>query len=177
MDHFAEQLVKKHHSSKDDLKRAAIIGAAAVITLVSVWLLLSGFALAIVLPVCAIWAAVYLVKLQSIEYEYSCTNGSLDIDKIMGQDKRKSMLTVEVSTFRVYGKVGEVEESDGDLTTFSVMGESLMGGDDAGEDYYAEFEHPEHGNACLYFTPDANLREAIEPYLSRELKRRRGGAR
>jgi hypothetical protein len=177
MDHFAEQLVKKHHSSKDDLKRAAIIGAAAVITLVSVWLLLSGFALAIVLPVCAIWAAVYLVKMQSIEYEYSCTNGSLDIDKIMGQDKRKSMLSVHVGTFTVFGKVGEVKESDEDMTTFSAMGISLMGEEDANDNdtYYAEFEHPEHGRCCLYFCPDARMREAIEPYLSRELKRQRGG--
>lgn len=177
MDQFAEQLVKKYHSSKDDLHRALIIAAAAVITVVSVLLLFGGFPLAIVLPVCAIWAAYYFVKMQSIEYEYSCTNGELDIDKIMGQNRRKSMLSVQVGTFTVYGRAGEVTESDAEMTTFSAMGESLMGGQDDAEPYYAEFEHPDHGKCCLYFCPDSRLREALEPFLSRELRRTLGGNR
>jgi hypothetical protein len=68
MDHFAEQLVKKYHSSKDDLKRALIIAAAAVLTLISVLLVFMGFPLALVLPICAIWAAVYLIKLQNVDF-------------------------------------------------------------------------------------------------------------
>ena len=178
MDHFAEQLVKKYHSSKDDLKRALIIAAAAVLTLISVLLVFMGFPLALVLPVCAIWAAVYLIKLQNVEYEYSCTNGELDIDKILGQDKRKSMLSINVGSFTVFGKAGEVPESDEDMTTFSAMGLSLMGDDDAEKPaYYAEFEHPEHGKCCLYFSPDEKMIEAILPFLSRELKRQMGGQR
>ncbi len=178
MDHFAEQLVKKYHSSKDDLKRALIIAGAAVITLVSVLLVFMGFPLALVLPVCAIWAAFYLVKLQSVEYEYSCTNGELDIDKILGQDKRKPMLSVNVGTFTAFGKAGEVAESDDIATTFSAMGISLMDAEQTeNPTYYAEFEHPDHGKCCLYFSPDERMIEAIEPFLSRELKRQRGGQR
>lgn len=179
MDQFAEQLVKKYHSSKDDLKRALIIAAAAAVTLLSVLLVIIGFPLALILPVCAIWAAWYFLKLQNVEYEYSCTNGELDIDKILGQDKRKSMLSVQVSTFTVFGKSGEVPESDAEMTTFSAMGTSMMGDEEETDDtpYYAEFEHPDHGKCCLYFSPDARMREAIEPFLSRELKRQRGGTR
>lgn len=177
MDQFAEQLVKKYHSSKDDVKRALIITAAIIITAVSVLLVLTGFPLALVLPVCAIWAAYYLVKMQSVEYEYSCTNGELDIDKILGQNKRKSMLSVKISTFTAYGKAGEAPESNGDMTTFSAMGESLMASGDEGETYYAEFDHPDHGKCCLYFSPDANMRAVIEPFLPRELKRSLGGTR
>ena len=177
MDHFAEQLVKKFHSSKDDIKKALIIAGAAVICLLAVLLTFMGFPLALILPVGAVWGAWYLLKLSNVEYEYSCTNGELDIDKIMGQDKRKSMLSVRVGTFTVFGKAGEVKESDEEMTTFSAMGISLMSEEDANDNdtYYAEFEHPEHGRCCLYFCPDARLREAIEPYLSRELKRQRGG--
>ncbi len=177
MDQFAEQLVKKHHSSKDDLKRAVIITAAIVISLFSVLLVCMGFPLALVLPVCVIWAAYYLVKMQNVEYEYSCTNGELDIDKILGQNRRKSMLSVQISAFTAYGRAGETPESDGDMTTFSAMGQSLMGGQEENETYYAEFDHPEYGRCCLYFSPDANMRSVIEPFLSRELKRARGGAR
>ncbi len=177
MDHFAEQLVKKYHSSKDDLNRALIIAAAVVITVVSILLVLAGFPLALVLPVCAIWAAIYLMKMQRVEYEYSCTNGELDIDKILGQTKRKPLLSVNVGAFTAFGKAGEVKESEDDMTTFSAMGTSLMGGEEEIPAYYAEFEHPEHGKCCLYFNPDENLREAMAPYFSRDLKRQLGGAR
>ncbi|MBR3630926.1 MAG: hypothetical protein IKN55_10735 [Oscillospiraceae bacterium] len=176
MDQFAEMLVKKLPSSKDDLKRALIITGAAVITLGAVALVFIGYPLALVLPVCAIWAAVYLMRMTNVEYEYSVTNGSLDIDKILGQNKRRSMLSIDVGSFTVYGRAGEVSESDAEMTTFLAGGVSLMGEDDDAEEYYAEFDHPEHGKCCLYFTPDSRFREALEPFLSRtlrqELKRR-----
>lgn len=175
MDQFAEQLVKKYHSSADDVKRMGIIAAAVIVTLGSVALVLIGFPLALVLPVCAIWAALYFLKLLDVEYEYSCTNGCLDIDKIMGQTKRRSLLSVEVRTFTLYGKAEETKGSEDDMTTFSAMGLSLMGTDEEPETYYAEFEHPDYGKCCLYFSPDAKLRAAIEPYLSRELKRQMRG--
>lgn len=171
MDQFAEQLVKKYHSTSDDVKRTCIVVVTILVCAVSVLLICMGFTLALILPVCAVWAAVYLLKLQHVEYEYSCTNGSLDIDKIMGQNKRRSMLSVDVSSFTVYGKVGIVPESDAEMTTFSVMGVSLMGTEEESEEYYAEFEHPDYGKCCLYFSPDSRLREALEPFLSRELKR------
>lgn len=178
MDHFAEQLVRKYHSSQDDLKKALIITGAAVISLLALVFAFLGFPLALILPVGAVWGAWYLLKLSHVEYEYSCTNGELDIDKIMGQDKRKSMLSVNVGTFTVFGKAGEVRESDGDMTTFSAMGLSLMGQEDADDNdtYYAEFEHPEYGSCCLYFCPDARMREAMQPYFSRDLKRNPGGS-
>ena len=88
MDQFAEQLVRKYHSPKDDLKRAGIIAGAVLVCIISVLLVLMGYPIALVLPVCAVWLAWYLLKLQNVEYEYSCTNGVLDIDKILGQDKR-----------------------------------------------------------------------------------------
>lgn len=170
MDQFAEQLVKKTPNSKDDLKRGLIVTGAAVITLGSAALVFLGYPLAMVLPVCAIWGAIYLFRMTNVEYEYSVTNGCLDIDKILGQNKRKPMLSVEVSAFSRYGRSKDVSESDADMTTFLAGGISLMGEDDDAEEYYAEFDHPEHGKCCLYFTPDSRFREALEPYLSRTLR-------
>ena len=83
MDQFAEQLVRKYHSAKDDLKRVGIIAGTVVICIFSVLLVMIGYPIALVLPVCAIWLAWYLLRLQNVEYEYSCTNGTLDIDKIL----------------------------------------------------------------------------------------------
>lgn len=169
MDRIAEQLVRKSHTTEDDVKKIVLIAAAVLLTLGTLFVTFTIAPIAVVLPVGIIYLAIYLYKLLSVEYEYTCTNGTLDIDKILGQTKRVEMLTIEVSAFTVYGKAGECAESNEELTTYSAVGESMMG-DDTAETYYAEFEHPENGKCCLYFTPDARMREAIEPFLSRTLR-------
>ena len=165
MDKFAEQLIH--------MKRACIIIITITVSIISVLLVFRGIPLAVILPVCAIWAAWYFLKMLNVEYEYSCTNGILDIDKIFGQSKRKNMLSIDVRNFTAYGKAGTCPEEsidDGSITIFTALGISLMGEEDDAEEYYAEFEHPEHGKCCLYFNPDSNFREALEPFLSRDLK-------
>lgn len=177
MDSFAEQLVKKQNTTKDDMKRACIIIIAITVTIISVLLVCMGITIAVILPVCAIWALYYFLKMLGVEYEYSCTNGILDIDKILGKSKRKEMLSIEVKNFTVYGRAGACpeEEDDNELTIFSAVGIPVTGVQNDAEEYYAEFEHPEYGKCCLYFTPNAELRSALEPFLSRELKKQLGG--
>ena len=173
MDKFAEQLVKKQESTKDTMKRACIIVSAVAITVIALVLTAMGMGIALILPVCAVWAAWYFLKMLNVEYEYSCTNGTLDIDKILGQSKRKTLLSVEVKTFTVYGKAGlcpEEAREDETITTFSALGISMMEEADDAEEYYAEFEHPDYGKCCLYFNPDSHFREALEPFLAREVK-------
>ena len=172
MDQFAEQLVRRIPDSRDEIRRAAYIVSAVAVTAVSVLLVITGFPLALILPVCAIAGCVYLLRMMQTEYEYTCTNGTLDIDKILGQSRRIPMLSVEVSAFTAYGPAGEADaEAPDDLTTFSAVGVSLMGGDDAdAKTFYAEFDPPDHGKCCLYFCPDARLRGAIEPFLPKGLR-------
>lgn len=173
MDKFAEQLVKKTNSTKDDMKRACIIIVAVTVTLVSLLLIVMGMTVAILLPVGVGFGAWYFLKMMYTEYEYSCTNGTLDITKILGQSKRKELLSIEVRNFTAYGKVGdcpEEQKEDSSMTIFSAMGVSMMREDDDTEEYYAEFPHPEYGKCCLYFNPNSSFREALEPFLSREVK-------
>lgn len=176
MDLFAEQLVVKIPTTSDDVKRAATIVVTVMTVIGSLVLTLMGLTIALLLAVGAVAAAVYLMKMSHVEYEYACTNGSLDIDKILGQDKRREMLSVEIKDFTLYGKASDCEMSDTVMTTFSAVGyppEGSGGTEDTEEmleEYYAEFEHPDHGKCGLYFTPNLRMREAIEPFLRRELK-------
>ncbi len=172
MDRIAEQLVRKSHTSQDDIKKIALLAAAIILTAGTLFVTIAIAPIAIVLPFGIIYLAVYFYKLLKVEYEYTCTNGTLDIDKILGQTKRVEMLTIEVSAFTVYGKAGECTASDEELTTYSAIGESLMG-DETAEMYYAEFDHPDNGKCCLYFNPDARMREALEPFLPRTLRYQR----
>ena len=104
MDQFAEQLVKKNNTSQDDLKKGLLIAGAVLLTLFSLYLTFFVAPIAVVLPVGIVYLAIYLLKIQNVEYEYSCTNGTFDIDKILGQTKRVNMLSIDVSAFTMYGK-------------------------------------------------------------------------
>lgn len=172
MDQFAEQLVKKNNTSQDDLKKGLLIAGAVLLTLFSLYLTFFVAPIAVVLPVGIIYLAIYLLKIQNVEYEYSCTNGTFDIDKILGQTKRVNMLSIDVSAFTMYGKADACTASQDDMTTFSAVGVSMMGDEEDAEEYYAEFDHPEHGKCCLYFTPDGRMRGAIEPFLPRTLRKK-----
>ncbi len=169
MDQFAEQLVKKQSTSMDELKKMCIIAGTVILTVVSLYLAFTVIPIAAVLPILFIYLGIYFFKMCSVEYEYSCTNGTLDIDKILGRSKRVSLLSVEVSAFTVFGRADECENADG-ITTFSATGLSLMETDEEPVTYYAEFEHPDHGKCCLFFTPDERMRETIIPFLPRKLR-------
>ncbi len=169
MDHFAEQLVKKQSTTFDELKKVLIIAGTVLLTLITLYLSFTSIPIAIVLPVGFVYLGVYLFRMSNTEYEYSCTNGTLDIDKILGQSKRVSMLSVEVSSFLAFGYAHEAEETEG-ITTFSAVGIPFAGSESAPQNYYADFDHEEHGRCRLLFTPEEKLIEAMTPFLPRKLR-------
>ena len=52
----------------------------------------------------------FYVQNTDVEYEYTFTNGELDIDKIIAKKRRKSLVSVDISKFADFGKY---EDSSG----------------------------------------------------------------
>lgn len=105
-DIFKEQLVAKKRTPKDGIITILIIIAAVVVV----------FAVSLFIPQAFLFAAVivafgayWFIQRQNIEYEYTFTNGDLDIDKIINKSKRKRILTVSVKDFEV---MAHVEDKD-----------------------------------------------------------------
>ena len=89
MDHFAEYLVQKRPTSQDRLKQGLIVAAAVVLSvLIGAISVLTGWLFLLVLVIGAIYGAYYLLTGCYTEYEYTVTNGELDVDKIAGRRKR-----------------------------------------------------------------------------------------
>ena len=104
MDHFAEYLVQKRPTSQDRLKQGLIVAAAVVLSvLIGAISVLTGWLFLLVLVIGAIYGAYYLLTGCYTEYEYTVTNGELDVDKIVGKRKRSHLLTVPVSKFTGFG--------------------------------------------------------------------------
>lgn len=173
MDNFAEQLVKKNETSSDKLKRVVmtVIGTAAALLL----LLLSALQLqnglvatvGIILSVAAAFGTFHLVQSSMVEYEYTFTNGELDIDKIIAKKKRSEMLTVNVRKFTAFGKYEDGMEETEDMTVV------LVSDNIAEHEYYADFEHEEYGVTRLVFAPNekmlSNIRKSLPAKLRAEL--------
>ncbi len=91
MDTFVEQIVVKRKGGKEIAIIIGVVFAALLIAAVSV-LFLGAFALLIIAG--AGYGAWWLITSQNIEFEYSVTNGDIDIDQIVAQRKRRRIVSV-----------------------------------------------------------------------------------
>lgn len=105
-----------------------------------------------------------LVQGRYVEYEYTFTNGELDIDKIIAQKKRKELLTVEVRNFSDFGKYSDDMEETEDMTVVYATDNIIS------NEYYADFEHKEYGRTRLIFVPDERMLENIKKFLPAKLR-------
>lgn len=170
MDNFAEQLVKKQYGSSDKIKKMfiAIGGIAATVILALISLMASGLLMLIglLLAIGATVGTFLLLQNMDVEYEYTFTNGELDIDKIIAKKKRKEMITVTVNKFTDFGKYEEAEDEPSDMTVVFASDNILSG------EYYADFTHEEYGSTRLVFSPDEKMLDNIKRALPGALRRK-----
>ena len=110
MDNFAEQLVKKNETSGDKTRRvlmvivgilfALALAALAVLQLRTPLIALLG----LILAVAAGYGTFHIVQNTFVEYEYTFTNGELDVDKIIAKKKRREMISTSAREFTAFGK-------------------------------------------------------------------------
>lgn len=164
-DHFTECLVKKIPDSSDNLKKFLIILAAVVFAAGTIFIsFATHFYLILIITIALFYGLYYFIKGMSIEYEYTFTNGELDIDKIMGQRKRQHLITVEAEKFEAFDKMsGDIPEKP-NATLF-------LCSDNTGEgEYYADLTTEEYGETRIIFTPTEKMVSYIEDSLSPILK-------
>ena len=174
MDNFAEQLVKKELTKSDKTHNIIILilGIFMVLFFLSTSVLTIGrgglFAFIGVILALA-FGFLTFSKLQNtkVEYEYTFTNGELDIDKIIAQKKRKEMLTVQVGKFTDFGRYNENAPEEPDDMTVVFATNNIVS-----QEYYADFQHEEYGKTRLVFCPDERMMENITRALPNILKNR-----
>lgn len=161
MDSYAEQLVYRYPTSKDNLKKfltyAASVAIAVLVIVLSMSTVLSS--LGFLLGAGIVWLGYYLGSKQYTEYEYLITNGEIDVDKIVGKSKRSRLLTVKVSTFTAFGELTDDVKDDESLTLVLASENTGVG------DWYADFESESYGKTRLIFTPNQQFLDCVKPYL------------
>ncbi|MBR5682878.1 MAG: hypothetical protein IKW96_06325 [Ruminococcus sp.] len=169
MDNFAEQLVKKNETNADKTRRIAMLIVGILFTLALLLLaLLAGRPLVMFLGFALAAASGYgtyhFVQNTYVEYEYTFTNGDLDVDKIIAKKKRREMLSTSIRQFTDFGKYEDGMEESADMTV-------IMATDNiASHEYYADFTDETVGSARLIFVPDERMLENIRKFLPAKLR-------
>ncbi len=168
MDSVAEQIVSKRESDSDKIKRYLyFIGGPAlgiVLAILSRVSMQLSFLLGIA-AAAAIIGGIYLGLNTSTEYEYSVVNGEIDIDKIIAQKKRQSMVSFSATAFTAFGKyTDDTPETDGSVVTIMAIGDNGL------DLYYGDFSSDSLGKCRLIFTPNSRILEGIKQYLRTPLK-------
>ena len=157
MDRFLEEAVSKRNRALDEILYYASLVLMIVTGVLGFLFLQSVMAAglgALIPAVVMIGIAVYLWFTHDkfrTEYEYTFTNGELDIDKIIAKKKRSEMLTVNVRKFTAFGKYEDGMEETEDMTIL------LVSDNIASHEYYADFEHEDYGKTRLVFCPNEKM--------------------
>lgn len=95
MDAFVEQIVKKKKGGKEiGIIVGSLILLAVLLFLVYFFLIPYIRQFFIILAAAAIYGEWWLITEQNVEYEYSVTNGDIDVDQITARRKRKRIVSV-----------------------------------------------------------------------------------
>ena len=120
--------------------------------------------LGLLLAAAAGYGTYYFVQNTYVEYEYTFTNGELDVDKIIAKKKRHEMLSTNIRQFTDFGKYDDGMDETDDMTV-------IMATDNVAEhEYYADFNDETVGKARLVFVPDDRMLENIRKFLPARLR-------
>lgn len=104
VDIFKEQLIKRNPSNTDRLIKVGVIAGVALVFFISMSII-PAFGMVITVAV-GFGAYIFLGRLKR-EYEYSFTNGELDIDVIYNRSARKRVFTGNVKNFELMAHVDD----------------------------------------------------------------------
>ncbi len=164
MDVFIEKIVKKK-ATGIDIAINILLAVAAIILFLVVFLFLGalGFLLGC-LEVYGVW---YLISSRSLEYEYSLTNGELDVDCIIAQRKRKRLASLDCREVEIFAPVNEnykreLESSGIKNKIFAVSSPNSEG------QYFCIFNDKNNGRTLLVFEPDDRMINSFKSYAPRK---------
>jgi hypothetical protein len=168
-DTFVEEAVKVIETAQDKTKKTA----ASIITLLLLVSLVTysrGF-LTIIMAILLIAMSIYTIILYSnknIEYEYDYTNGSLEIAKIINNEKRKKVVTVESNEVKMVAATDTNESLKYDHVQLKTYDCSAH--DSELKDYILVAHSEAKGNDFkVIFTPSEKLLKAMAKYNKHDI--------
>ncbi len=169
-DTFVEEAVKSRDTAVTKTKKRffpiiTVIFLLGTIGTVGVFKIIS----AVLLIIFAI-ITIIIMGNKNIEFEYDYTNGSLEIAKIINNEKRKSVVSIESSEIKMVAAAGTNESLKYDHVKLKTYDCSAH--DEEQKDYILVAHSEAKGNDFkVIFTPSDRLLSAMERYNKRDIYR------
>lgn len=165
-DIFVEEMVVCRKSLVNYLLTVLIV-IAALALVVAVWLFVPF--ISSVLIVLILFGAYLAIKFQYTEYEYSFTNGDLDIDKIQAKRKRSRVLETNHKNIKVMAPyTAEYESETKDYHVTEVIDASSS--KNAAGRWFMIVEKNDGRYVFVVIQPSKRLREAMRKYMRLRIK-------
>jgi hypothetical protein len=159
MDTFVEQIIRK---KKEPLEWLIIFGSAFAALVVS-FAIFKFISMLVPMIVLVVWGAWWIITNQNKEFEYSITNGELDIDCIIAQRRRKRLCSVTCSKVESYG-VYRPEKLVGRKFDHTVMAAPALHMEG---NFYFIYRSKKYGTTLVVFHPDERVQKAFYTALPR----------
>ena len=168
MDTFLEYMIKQRRSKKTILKCILLAYLTMIVTLFLTMVILMFPMFLSIWPLMIFFLLIACYKLISrfdVEYEYTLTNGELDVDKIVHKKKRYRVVSVHSKTFTHFGKVSDKEYKNLDFSSFLKV-INANANSPMMEDYYAVF-YDNGQKTLLIFNPTGKMIESFKFFNKR----------
>jgi hypothetical protein len=165
-DIFVEELVVRRRGLGSLLLSVGIV-AVALALLLAVWLFVPFISSVLMLLI--LFGAYLAIKFQYVEYEYSFTNGDLDIDKIMAKRKRQRVIEINHKQIQVMAPYTAEYESETKAYKVSQVLDTSSSKNAAGRWFFI-YEKTDGSYAFVVMQPSKALREAMKKYLRSKVK-------
>lgn len=169
MDIFLEYIVNRKKSAFDIFKAVSILILTLVVLYFSLILyavpLLSTFALLIDAGI--IYLGWLFISSINIEFEYSVTNGAVDIDKIINRRKRKKVISFKVSETEIIAPVNSSEHASIFNSEFAKVIDASSRSKN--EDTYFAVLVTDAGKTKILFNPPQKMVDAFKVYGPRKV--------
>lgn len=105
MDSFIEKIVERKKTAKDTLISVGIVFLAIFLIVFVIPMVPYVNQMWLIFAAAVIYGAFYLLKSRNLEFEYSVTNGEIDIDKIIAKSRRKRIFSGNCKEFEILAKL------------------------------------------------------------------------
>lgn len=115
MDTFIEQLVVRKSDTTDKIK-ISLLTLSLVLVIMLIFLLMGIFMeyafIGIMLGFGVAYGYWYLITSFKVEFEYTLTNGELDVDKITAKRRRKRLITIKIKEIDIMAHVAGNDKNE-----------------------------------------------------------------
>ncbi len=120
-DVFIEKIVKRRMGTKDFLLIGLYVLAFLVVLYLVFLFLPYLFSFALLIVVGAAYGLYFLITRRDLEFEYVCTNGTLDIDVIVHKRSRKRKLSAKAQNMEIVAPVSSSDYKSFEKSNFTKM--------------------------------------------------------